>query len=269
MTALGPASEYRLFSPPRAIARVLRVIEALAAEPRGRSLAELSVDMRVPKSSLFAILKGLEQEGYIALDKDTYCIGANARILADTIRGGRSLSERARPILESLARTTDETVILATLAQDQRHVEYAAVVEADSFLRFSVKVGARRPLSSGASGHAVLGWFAGAQRERYLASGPFERFTAKTTASPAALRKAIAKVRRDGAAMTVDGTVKGATGIAAPYFDRDGAVAGSLLVAAPTARIAGREKEVIKAVKHGAEAVSRLLDYPGVYPPPG
>lgn len=269
MTAPGPASEDRLFSPPRAIARVLRVIEALAAEPRGRSLAALSVDMGVPKSSLFAILKGLEQEGYVALDKDTYGIGPNARRLADTIRGGRSFAERARPILESLARATGETVILASLAQDQRHVEYTVVVESDSFLRFSVNVGARRPLSSGASGHAVLGWFPQAQRDRYLASGPFERFTAKTTASPAALRKAIAKVRRDGAAITVDGTVTGATGIAAPYFDRHGAVAGSLLVAAPTARIAGREKEVIKAAQHGAEAISRLLEYAGTYPPQG
>ena len=260
-------SEERPFSPPRAIARVLRVIEVLAAEPRGLSLAELSVLMGVPKSSLFAILKGLQQQGYVALDKDTYGIGPSARKLADAIRGGRSFAEQARPILESLGRATGETVILASLAQDRRHVEYTVVVESDNWLRFTVNVGARRPLSSSASGHAVLGWLPEAEREGYLAHGPFERFTGKTIATTPALRKAIARVRRDAVAVTVDGTVTGATGIAAPYFDRHGAVAGSVLVAAPTARIVGRDKEVAQAARHGAEAISRLLNYVGAYPP--
>jgi DNA-binding IclR family transcriptional regulator len=267
MAAPAPASEERLFSPPRAIARVLRVIEALAAQPGGHTLAELSVAMGIPKSSLFAILKGLDQEGYVVLDKDTYSIGPNARKLAETIRAGRSFVEQARTILESLAGATGETVILARLTEDRRYVEYAVVVESDSWLRFSVKDGARRPLNSGASGHAVLGWLPDAEREAYLASGPFERFTENTVANPAALKKAVARVRREGAAITIDGTVMGAIGIAAPYFDEGGAIRGSLLIAAPSARMLGREQEVAKIAQQGAMAISRMLGYAGIYPP--
>lgn len=260
-------SKERQFSPPRAIARVLRVIEALAAQPAGSTLAELSVAMGVPKSSLFAILKGLEQESYVVLGKDRYSIGANARKLADTIRAGRSFTEQARTIIESLALATGETAILTSLAEDRRHVEYALVVESDSWLRFSVKAGTRRPLNSGASGHAVLAWLPLAELESYLKSGPFESFTASTVVNAAALRKAVARVRKDGAAITIDGTVMGAIGIAAPYFDESGAVRGSVLIAAPSARMVGREQEVASTARQGALAISRMLAYAGAYPP--
>ena len=267
MTPHTPPTEDRAFTPPRAIARVLRVIELLADQARRMSLAELSAALDVPKTSLFAILKGLAQVGYVVFESDTYVLGPRAHKLAESIHGGRSFSELARPILEGLARTTGETVILGTLGEDRRHVLYALVVESDSWLRFSVNVGVRRPLSAAASGHAILSYLPAVERARYLASGPFERFTPKTVTTRTALGKVIAKVRSEGCAMTVDGTVTAATGIAAPYFDRRGAVVGAVLIAAPTSRVAEREMEIRKNAGQGAEAISRLLGYTGAYPP--
>ena len=263
----SPEDQVFTFTPPRAIARVFRVIEVLADQARRMSLAEMSTVLNIPKTSLFAILKGLAQEGYVVFENDTYVLGPRARKLADSINGSRSFSELARPILEDMARTSSETVILGTLSEDRRHVLYAIVVESDSWLRFSVNVGVRRPLSSAASGHAILSYLPAAEREQYLASGPFERFTPKTVATRTSLRKVIAKVRREGCAMTVDGTVSAATGIAAPYFDRHGAVAGAVLIAAPTSRVAEREMEIRKTASQGAQAISRLLGYADVYPP--
>ncbi len=268
MTAHAAPPEDRSFTPPRAIARVLRVIEVLAEQARPMSLAELSAALEVPKTSLFAILKGLAQAGYVVFDNETYVLGPRARKLAESIHGGRSFADLARPILEGMARSTGETVILGTLGEDRRHVLYALVVESDSWLRFSVNVGVRRPLSAAASGHAILGFLPAEERAQYLASGPFERFTPNTVATRTALAKVVARVRADGCAMTVDGTVTAATGIAAPYFDRRGAVAGAVLIAAPTSRVAERETEIRKTARQGAEAVSRLLGYSGVYPPP-
>ena len=267
MTTHTPPPEVRGFAPPRAIARVLRVIEVLADQARRMSLAELSAALDVPKTSLFAILKGLAQVGYVVFESDTYVLGPRARKLAESIHGGRSFSDLARPILEGLARISGETVILGTLSEDRRHVLYALVVESDSWLRFSVNVGVRRPLSSAASGHAILSYLPVAERQQYLASGPFQRFTTKTVATRTALSKVIAKVRSEGCAMTVDGTVTAATGIAAPCFDRRKAVIGAVLIAAPTSRVAEREMEIKKTAGQGAQAISRLLGYTGAYPP--
>lgn len=267
MTTHTRPPEERAFTPPRAIARVLRVIEVLADQARPMSLAELSAALDVPKTSLFAILKGLAQARYVVFENDTYVLGPRARRLAESIHGGISFADLARPILEGLVRATGETVILGTLGEDRRHVLYALVVESDSWLRFSVNVGVRRPLSAAASGHAILSYLPVEEREQYLASGPFERFTPKTVATRTALRKVIARVRSNGCAMTVDGTVTAATGIAAPYFDRRGAVVGAVLIAAPTSRVAQREMEIRKTAGQGAEAISRLLGYSGAYPP--
>ena len=266
MTGQSPAPPDRAFTPPRAIARVLRVIEVLADQARRMSLAELSEALDVPKTSLFAILKGLAQGGYVVFESDTYVLGSQTRRLAESIQGGRSLTDLARPILEGLARITGETIILGTLSEDRAHVVYALVIESDSWLRFSVEIGVRRPLNSAASGHAVLSYLQVGEREQYLASGPFQRFTSKTVATRTALSKVITKVRAEGCAMTVDGTVTGATGIAAPYFDRRGAVCGAVLIAAPTSRIAHREAEIKKLARQGAEAISRLLGYAGAWP---
>ncbi len=267
MTNQTPEPEDRAFTPPRAIARVLKVIEALADRARPMSLAALSETLDVPKTSLFAILKGLAQVGYVVFESGAYVLGPQARRLAESIHGGRSLADLARPILEGLARVSGETVILGTLSEDRRHVVYALVVESDSWLRFSVETGVRRPLSSAASGHAILSYLPAGEREQYLASGPFQRFTNKTVTTRTALGKVIAKVRAEGCAMTVDGTVTAATGIAAPYFDRRGAVVGAVLIAAPTSRVVERHAEIKKLAGQGAEAISRLIGYAGTCPP--
>ena len=125
MTTHTSLPEDRAFTPSRAIARVLSVIEVLADQARRMSLAELSAALDVPKTSLFAILKGLAQVGYGVFESDTYVLGPRARKLAESIHGGRSFSGLARPILEGVARISGETVIPGTLNEDRKHALYA------------------------------------------------------------------------------------------------------------------------------------------------
>ena len=257
----------RVFTPPRSGERALMAIRILAQHERPLSLAEMSIAIDIPKTSLFAILKGLVLSGYVAFEEGKYSLGPESHRLGRIISEGRAFPGCALPVLERLGKEIGETIILCTVSGDRRHVVYVAVVEAESWLRFSVEVGTERPLNASASGHAILSFLAPAERERYLASGRFERFTPRTVASRAGLRTAIAKVRREGCAMTVDGTVAGAIGIAAPYFDHQGAVAGALVIAAPTTRMVDRQSEVKAAVKRGGEEISRILDYTGIYPP--
>lgn len=254
------------FSPPRSAERVLRTLRTLALHRRPMSLADLATAVGVPKTSLFALLKALQQADYVTFEREHYALGREAFRLAGAIVGGQSLAGIARPVLEELGRATRETIILCTLSEDRHHVVYADVVEAESFLRFTVGVGSKRPLNASASGHAVLSAMTAEERDAYLAAGRFERFTPRTVASRTALRAAIATARREGCAMTVDGSVDGAVGIAAPVFDRESQVLGALVIAAPTSRIADRVDATKQLVKDGAHAISRLLGYSGPAP---
>lgn len=256
----------RDFTPPRSVERVLNTIKTLAQCGQPMSLAELSVAVKVPKTSLFALLKALQQADYVSFESDRYALGRESHRLGRAIVTGQSFAVVARPVLEQLGNATRETIILCALSEDRQHVVYVDVVEAESSLRFSVSVGTRRPLNASASGQAVLAAMPARESDAYIAAGVFERFTPRTVATRTALRAAVATARREGCAMTVDGSVDGAIGISAALFDREGNVVGALVIAAPTTRIADRAAEIKRTVKNGAHAISQLLGYVGASP---
>ena len=179
---------------------------------------------------------------------------------------GQSLPGIARPVLEQLGKATRETIILCALSDDRAHVVYVDIVEAESPLRFSVKIGTMRPLNASASEHAVLSAMPAKERDAYIVAGNFKRFTSRTVATRTALRVAIETAKREGCAMTVDGSVDGAIGISAPLLDRAGEVVGAVVIAAPTALIIDRVAEIKLAVRKGAYAISQLLGYSGEPP---
>jgi DNA-binding IclR family transcriptional regulator len=257
---------HRDFTPPRSAERVLTTIRTLAQHGQPMSLAELSTEVKVPKTSLFALLKALQLAGYVTFERDRYALGRESHRLGRAIVTGQSFAGVARPVLERLGRATRETIILCALAEDRRHVVYVDVVEAESQLRFSVNVGTRRPLNASASGQAVLAAMPAAERDAYIEAGDFVRYTPRTVATRTALRAAVAKAKREGCAMTVDGSVDGGVGISAALFDRDGGIVGALVIAAPTMRIIDRAPEIKATVKEGAHAISQLLGYTAATP---
>lgn len=257
----------RTFTPPRAIARVLQVVRTLAHRSRPMTLAELSTEFNVPRTSLFAILKGLQHEGYLTFERDFYSLGPESIELGHAITKREAFPVSAQAVLEKLGKLTSETIILSSLSDDRRHVIYTSVFEAQSALRFTVKAGTVRPLSASATGQAVLSYLPADERKAYLNGGQFERFTAKTVATAAALRKIIRQVKQEHSAMTIDGTVVAAIGIAAPYFDHQGAVQGSINIAGPTERMICRVTDFKAAVVASGEEISKMLGYAGAYPP--
>lgn len=262
-----PSPATRTFTPPRSIARVLQVVKTLAQRSRPMSLAELSIEFDVPRTSLFAILKGLQKEGYVTFERDFYSLGPESIKLGHAITQRQAFPASVLPVMKKLGRLTSETVILGSLAEDRKSVVYTSVLEAQSPLRFIVNIGTRRPLSASAIGQAILSYLPLDERTSYLAQGSFERFTSGTVTSATELRKVIRKVRQQHCSMTIDGTVLAAVGIAAPYFGMDGQIKGAINVAGPTARMIERLDELKAAVIESAKKVSRILGYTGVYPP--
>ena len=252
---------------PRGIGRLLQVLRAMAVARKPLSLAELATLVDMPRSSLFVLLKGMEQKGYLAFEDNAYTLGPEAFKLGHAIAHSASFPGTALPILRRLGRETGETAILSKLSDDRKHVIYVTVLEGSNLLRFTVTPGVLRPLSATASGQVVLAYMAGTERDAYIASGSFEKFTASTVSTGSALRRAIATAKGRRWAMTVDGTVVGVVGIAAAWFDADGSAAGAVSIAAPSARVLDRQHDIAGVVLRAAEEVSRVMGYAGHYPP--
>lgn len=266
--ALSDESE-RNDAGPRAILRVPDVLIAVAGEAEGLSLAALAQQLDLPKTSLHRLVRTLEHGGYLLREGGRYRPGPQSFRLAARIAQAAPAADFpacARPALEWLARESGETVMLMVLSEQGTEIVYVDVIESEAPLRFTLRIGNRRPLYSVASGKLMLAFQPPEVQARYLEQAEFVRFTADTTRReemPEALRAA----RRDGVAYDQNGIVDGAAGVAAPAFDRDGAIFCSVSVAGPTERIRANRAAFERMALAAGERISRALGFEGAYPP--
>jgi len=246
----------------RATDRVIDILELTAASPDGVGLKDLSVRVETPKSSLLPLLRTLSARGYLAQGRaGEYRLGPRAVELAVRAPGRRDLVEAARPALEALMRRSGESAFLTTLDADAATVVFIDVVETDQLIRYTVNVGQRSPLHATANGKAILAMLPAAERDDVLRALTLKRYTDRTITTVPALRAALDEIRVAGASTSIDEIVKGASGIAAPVYDRDGRVAGACAVGGPTDRMKSRMRQLTADVKATARAISTLLGY--------
>lgn len=255
---------------PRAILRVPEVLMAIASHNGGVSLAELGLKLSLPKTSLHRLLRTLEQGGFLRREAGRYRPGPESFRLATLINQAAPsdpFPASARPVLEWLAQQSGETALLSVLSERRAESVYVEVIESEAQLRFSMRVGNRRPVFSVASGKAILAFLGAKEQQAYLDQTEFFEFTADTTRK-AEMPALLNKVRASGVVFDRNGIVDGASGIASPAFDAEGQVFCAVSAAGPTERMEARRAALEQMVLDAGERISRILGYRGVYPPP-
>jgi DNA-binding IclR family transcriptional regulator len=153
------------------------------------------------------------------------------------------------------------TVFLGTLAADGVSVVFVDKVESEQIIRYSADVGDRRPLHATSTGKAILAFLPSEQREALLDTLPLSRHTERTVTSLATLRGSLEEIHRTGVCISLDELVRGASGVAAPIFDRHGRVAGACTIGGPTDRVRPRLRQLAAEVKETARTISSLLGH--------
>lgn len=249
---------------PRSVARVLRLLDALARHPDGVSLSALAQAMSAPKTSLLGLLRGFAAEDF-ALQRDgLWHLGAEAMGLARAILAAAppdALRAAARPVLERLAEATGETAMLALLAPDRHAMVYAEKVESRTALRFAATVGDRRPIHCTASGRVMLAFMPPPWPEQFLRHARLTPECPSSVTDRRALRRIVAEARAAGFAVTLGEATEGAVGMAAPVFDAAGAVVSALVLAGPLARVQPRLAGLSRQLREAARDLSRTQGY--------
>lgn len=253
---------------PRSVLRVVQVFAMLGAHPQGQTLAQLCASLALPRTTLFTMLKVLEAAGYLVNDGGAYRLGPDAVALGASMAESprRNFPDCAKSIVQSLSQRTGETGFLAVLTPDRQFCKYVAVVEADSWLRFSVKLGSHKPAYATGSGRAMLAYLPEAELAPLLDRFDFVKVTPKTISSRRALLASLKEVRKQGTSTVDSGTVAGVVSVSAPIFGADGTVAAALSAGGPTTRVTEHLQSVQAAVLNAAGEISRLLGYRGVWP---
>ena len=155
----------------------------------------------------------------------------------DPIRAGQ-------PIVQRIREGTNETAALFILRGHQRLC--VLEITAPHFLKIARGVGETEHISSGASGKAILAFMPEQEVEQILRTLPRNNNRKQLLAS-------LDRIRADGFAISRSEVFAGAVAIAAPFFDHNRGVAGSIGVFGLQARLdRAWEDEATRLVVRGA-----------------
>ncbi|HEY9235249.1 MULTISPECIES: IclR family transcriptional regulator [Phenylobacterium] len=243
-------------------ARVLDLIELIAAADEGVLLREATMRLNAPKSSTLMLLRTLVNRGYVYRDtvSDRY-------VLADQHRSGgfgwisdphARLVAAARPFMESLSQALGESMNFAVLDKPG-HARALTQVVADVEVRYVANINRPIPLYCTAIGRVLVSRQPEAEWGQMIGEGPFLALTRYTQTDPIEIMKIIGQVRDQGHAVVMEEFALGGTGVAAPVLGADGRAVAALNIGCVTSRFAEKRERLIGAVMAAANALSEQL----------
>ena len=175
--------------------RTVQILERLA-EGGSPTLADLSRDLGVPKSSLHVVVQTLIRRGWVQRDAaGRLSIGVRAVRVGTAYVDGDPVVALTAPVLDALVGELDETVHLGRL--DGTDIVYLAKRESTQQLRLFSAVGRRLPAYATALGKALLAGLADDDLDAHLPAR-LEPITDQTITDRGALRAHLAEIRERG-----------------------------------------------------------------------
>lgn len=246
---------------PQAPVRVMQVMEHLGMAPSGLSLGGLADKLDVPKSTLLGFLRALEAHGYVRNFQGVYRVGEQGIRLGNIISVANPFPSSLHETLMAAMRESGETALLAVFAENDNEAIYIDMVESSSSIRYSARIGTRRPLHCTAAGKALLAARPQEWVERYVECSELTAYTEHTIVERKALLAEIERIRRSGVSETRDAHQIGVSGFASNVYNVRGLAVAALVIAAPTSRAMQEREFLSSCAKKYAARMSALLGY--------
>ncbi|MBI2817258.1 MAG: IclR family transcriptional regulator [Acidobacteria bacterium] len=242
-----------------ALFRGLQILELLSGQQRRWSTSEISRKLKIPKSSASYLLHTLHSRGYLRRESDGgYRLSMKMLALGSLGLHGIQAREVALPILRRVVEETQITGHLGVL--DGNGVVYVERVPSPGFIQIDTWVGRRMPLHSSSSGKTLLAYLAPQIADPLLDSMELTRFTPHTITTLPKLRQELKKIRENGYAIDDEENTAGVRCVAAPIFDRSGAVAAALSLTGPVQHLTeDRLPRIAEKAKEAARQMTSAL----------
>ena len=247
------------------ILRALQILECFMDSRTEWTLKALVEQLGLPTTTVFRQVSTLAERGYLEQDpvRKSYRPGPRLLLLPSAILGQSDLRRTARPELERLSDTLQETINLSMLLE--RDIFYLDKVETHRSIVCNTQVGSRAPAYATSAGKAILACQSDDYIDEYCrwmeqAARPL---TANTITDPERLRRELAAARLHGYAMDDGEIEEGLICMAAPICDMNGRAVGAVSVSGPDYRMQADQEVMIREVRRTAQSISRLLGYRG------
>ncbi len=216
----------------------LQVLTHLARHAGPLPAARIAVDLGLPRSSVYHLLKVLQDNGFVVHlpEERRYGLGVAAFEVGSAYTHQAPLARLARPLLARLVDEVGHSAHLAVL--HGREVLYVVEERAPGRPPLVTDVGVRLPAQLTASGRAVLAALAPAQVRALFPDR--DAFVTRHGTGPAALpqlRRLLRDIRAAGHAFEDGEVTPGFASVASPVFDSAAHPCAGLAVTFPAAAV--------------------------------
>lgn len=164
-----------------------------------------------------------------------YYLGSKVLELSQYYILHQDLVEVARKIMKKLSLSTQETVILSILSENQVFCIHR--IDSTNPIKVSSKRGSVQPLYTGASAKTILAFLPQGKIEKYLEETKLVPFTSNTITDKKILLEELKKIRNQGFAISKGEITENVVEIAVPILNIKNHIVGSLGIAGPKFRM--------------------------------
>lgn len=236
------------------LGRAFTIMEELLKSDKPLGVSELARLTGIPKANTFRIMKTLEELKAVSPKEDGYILGSKMIELGAGAKHNDEFMLVAKPYLQKLSKTCEETVNLGIMFQDYVLFIHTELAERRSLVASLPPV---TPLYCCSVGKIFLAYQTNKELEHYFkVHHPIKR-TINTRTTKEALLQESEKIRRDGIAHDHEEYDYGLSCIAAPIFLGENLAAG-ISLSGPTSRLQYKGYAFLeKELKATAEALSK------------
>lgn len=236
------------------LGRAFTIMEELLKSDKPLGVSELARLTVIPKANTFRIMKTLEELKAVSPKEDGYILGSKMIELGAGAKHNDEFMLVAKPYLQKLSKTCEETVNLGIMFQDYVLFIHTELAEQRSLVASLPPV---TPLYCCSVGKIFLAYQTNKELEHYFkVHHPIKR-TINTRTTKEALLQESEKIRRDGIAHDHEEYDYGLSCIAAPIFLGENLAAG-ISLSGPTSRLQYKGYAFLeKELKATAEALSK------------
>jgi IclR family KDG regulon transcriptional repressor len=235
--------EKRMSDDTGTVSRILQLLDCFS-ERETWGVSELAQRLDLPRSTAHRLLNLCRTHDFIDTDgRGSYGPGLAFYRLSGRLSAHMPLRQIALPLLTDFTQRFGEMSLLTVVDRRALKMFFAAKAEPSAPMRYVIETNTLGPLSWGATGRAILAHLTEAEiaeviRRAEPSPGDGRPLDAKE------LRASLAEIRAKGYAITQKQRTQEGVGIAVPFFDAAGEVAGNVGVTVPAFRFRRRSEPI-------------------------
>nr|WP_318382592.1 HTH-type transcriptional repressor AllR [uncultured Enterobacter sp.] len=221
----------------QALERGIAILQYLEQNGGSSSVSDISVNLDLPLSTTFRLLKVLESADFVNQDNQLgwWHIGLGVFNVGAAYIHNRDVLSVAGPFMRRLMLMSSETVNVAI-----RNGNEAVLIgqqECQSMVRMCAPLGSRLPLHASGAGKALMYPLTEEELMDLVVNTGLQKFTATTLIDFPALVKDLALARERGYSIDQEEHVIGLNCIAAAIYDDAGSVVAAISISGPASRL--------------------------------